>query len=178
MKIIQQYVRSATSSNLRDDAENHNTEILAAAAMASTKPGCELGTKLFRVKYAEDQTSRQALLDEWLIVVHKKSIIRNWPPTVSVSKVAKASLDYWLDGRCLDCKGRGRRAFKDGLGEEVKGLLENDPCPTCKGVAKRPISGRQDTKKYIEHMVDLLESMIIVAGGETMRKLAKEMDVL
>ena len=45
------------SANLKDDAHHHATEVLAAAALSR-----DLGTKLFRVKYAGDATSYPARL--------------------------------------------------------------------------------------------------------------------
>ncbi|MDC8759045.1 hypothetical protein [Janthinobacterium fluminis] len=102
MNVIQKYTRALGSSNLRDDAHHHSTEVLAAAALCH-----DLGTKLFRVKYAGDATSYPALLEAWREVVITKAAHRTWPADVSPAKVARLSLDHWLNDVCLACTGRG-----------------------------------------------------------------------
>lgn len=171
MRAIQKYSRSINSSNLRDDEHNHSTEILAAAAMAERT--AKLGTLLFRVKYCNDATTYSALFAGWMGIVETKAGVRQWPSDVSASKVARISLDYWLNDLCTVCGGMGHEPL-----EHVPQVLHDEPCSCCHGTAKRPIEARHDTVKYVTEMVEVLEAMIIHAGGETMRKLASDMDGL
>ncbi len=174
MRIIQRYSRAATSSNLRDDEHNHQTEILAAAALASMHIGCELGTKLFRVKYSNDASSYPNLLSEWCDIVKSKSRTRNWPEEISHSKIAKESLNYWLNDQCIMCGGHGHQEV-----ENVPQVLKDDPCAACDGSGRRAlgVDVAHNRIEYVEQMVELLEKMIIHAGGETMRKLSDEMSI-
>lgn len=167
MKVIQNYSRAINSSNLKDDEHHHATEVLAAAALASA-----LGTKLFRVKYASDATSYNALLTSWHEIVKAKAGIRGWPSDVSASQIARLSLDYWLNDVCTVCCGTGHESVPN-----VPNVLRDEPCGGCNGTAKRPIQARNGIVKYMTEAVEALEAMTIHAGGATMRKLAKKMDL-
>lgn len=147
----EQYARSLQSSDLRDDAHHTSTEALFAAAIAS-KTGTGLGALLSRVKYADgrltDEFSRGStnlaqLLRIWTDLVVAKGIGRAWIGVRSAwdmdaaqlmyRRIARASLAYWIDSRCLECNGAGvlatrrycpacKGAGKTGLGEGIGGI--------------------------------------------------------
>lgn len=166
MNVIEKYARAVSSSNLRDDEHHHQTEVLAAAALCETR----LATKLFRVKYAADATSYAALLEDWTEIVTFKSLLRTWPVEVSPKKVARLSLDHWLNDVCRVCSGTGLQTLQHQLS-----VLSDLPCKACAGTAKRPVQVKHNLMTYVADMVESLEAMTIQAGGEAMRKLSRSM---
>ena len=165
--VIQKYTRALGSSNLRDDAHHHSTEVLAAAALCR-----DLGTKLFRVKYAADATSYPALLEAWREVVIGKAAHRTWPADVSPAKVARLSLDHWLNDVCSACTGRGY--------EPVRGkasTMSDVPCRACAGGGKRAVLAKHNLVHLVEDMLEALDAIAAHAAGQTMKRLASEMDL-
>lgn len=165
--VIQKYARAIGSSNLQDDQFHHNTEVLAAAALCR-----DLGTKLFRVKYANDATTYQALLEDWREIVAKKAVLRAWPADVSPRKIARLSLNHWLNDVCQACTGRGYDAVKG-----VPTVLSDIPCRACGGTARRAVQAKHNLIQYVEDMVEVLDAMSAHAAGQTMKRLASEMDL-
>lgn len=163
--IAQKYSRATQTSDLKDDAHHHQTEVLAAVALSS-----ELGSLLFRVKFGNDATSHKALLEKWLVIVGKKSVFRSWPSHVAQDKVAQASLEYWLCDLCGHCEGKGYHVLAGAP------VLSDDPCKVCKGTGKKPLACEKRIRDYVEDMVQTLEVMTIHASGEAMRKLSQQMD--
>src|SRR5450830_1703335 len=133
MKVIEKYTRAVNSSNLKDDEHHHATEVLAAAALCETR----LATKLFRVKYAADASSYAALLAEWTEIVTFKSLLRTWPIDVSPKKVARLSLDHWLNDVCPACFATGFMSVPGHIS-----MLSDLPCKACNGTAKRPVQAK------------------------------------
>ncbi len=167
MNVIQKYTRSITTSNLRDDAHHHHTEVLAAAALCR-----DLGTKLFRVKYASDATSYPALLEAWREIVIGKAATRSWPADVSPAKMARLSLDHWLNDVCPACTGRAY--------EPVRGapsVMSDVLCRTCRGTGRRAVKAKHNELKYVEQMVEALDAISAHAAGQTMKRLAADMDL-
>ncbi len=167
MNVIQKYTRSITASNLRDDAHHHHTEVLAAAALCR-----DLGTKLFRVKYASDATSYPALLEAWREIVIGKAATRSWPADVSPAKMARLSLDHWLNDVCPACTGRAY--------EPVRGapsVMSDVPCRICRGTGRRAVAAKHNELKYVEQMVEALDAISAHAAGQTMKRLASDMDL-
>lgn len=167
MNVIHQYTHAVSSSNLRDDAHHHSTEVLAAAALCRG-----LGTKLFRVKYAGDATSYPALLEEWRAVVESKAALRTWPPDVSPRKIARLSLDHWLNDVCPACTGRGYQSVRG-----VPSVMSDIACGSCGGTAKRAVEAKHNLVRLVEDMVEVLNAMSAHAAGQTMKRLASEMDL-
>ena len=168
MNVIEKYTRAVTSSNLRDDEHHHSTEALAAVALCQTR----LASKLFRVKYAADATSYVALVEEWTEIVTFKSLLRAWPIEVSPKKIARLSLDHWLNDVCSICVGTGFQATPGHLG-----MLSDIPCRVCKGTAKRPLQAKHNLMPFLSDMVESLEVMTVQAGGEAVRKLASKIKI-
>ncbi|MDT0355673.1 hypothetical protein RJO15_07850 [Herbaspirillum huttiense F1] len=164
MNVIEKYARAVNSTNLKDDEHHHSTEALAAVALCQTR----LASKLFRVKYAADATSYAALLEKWTEIVTFKSLLRTWPIEVSPKKVARLSLDHWLNDVCQECGGTGVQALPGHLN-----VLSDLPCRVCSGTAKRAVQAKHNIKSYVSDMVEALESMTIQAGGEAVKKLAQ-----
>lgn len=171
MKIIQNYAAAVVSSNLMDDEHHHHTEVLAAVAMSG-----DLGSDLFRTKYSLQAASYPSLLASWKIVVKTKAVTRQWPSEVSANKVARLSLDYWLNDVCTFCVGKGHLRLTTDI--SGKGVLSDDPCPACNGTAKRPIEARPHmVVQYVTDMVESLDEITLAAGREAMRQLASDMDL-
>jgi hypothetical protein len=155
------------SSNLRDDAHHHSTEVLAAAALCR-----DLGTKLFRVKYAGDPTTYPALLEVWREIVIIKAQHRRWPADVSPAKIARLSLDHWLNDVCPACTGRSYEPVKG-----VPRLMSDMPCRACMGTGRRAIEAKHNLLQLVADMVESLDAMSSHAASQTMRRLATEMEL-
>ncbi|ATD62513.1 MAG: hypothetical protein ACOH2S_27565 [Janthinobacterium svalbardensis] len=166
MNVIQKYTRAIGSSNLRDDAHHHSTEVLAAAALCR-----DLGTKLFRVKYAGDATSYASLLDAWREIVKTKAAHRTWPADVSPAKVAKLSLDHWLNDVCPACTGR---CYEPVRGQAT--VLSDVSCKACAGTGTRAVQVQHKLLHLVEDMVEALHAMCKHAAGQTIKRLAEEME--
>lgn len=166
MGIVKSYCRATLSSNLRDDEHHHATEKLAAVALSG-----KLGNMLFRVKYANDHTSYNALREAWTEIVKSKAVLRKWPKDVSPRKVARLSLEHWHNDVCTDCGGTGYKTVP-----YVSSYLSDDECPTCKGTAKRPIQVKHNIRDYVADMVEVIEDMTARAASSAMAKLASDMD--
>ncbi len=167
MNVIQKYTSALGSSNLRDDAHHHSTEVLAAAALCR-----DLGTKLFRVKYAGDATSYPALLDAWREIVKSKAGHRTWPADVSPAKVARLSLDHWLNDVCPACTGR---AYEPVRGQTT--VMSDIACRACAGSGTRAVQAQHKMLHLVEDMVEALNAMAAHAAGQTMKRLAADMSL-
>ncbi len=166
MGIIERYSRSISSSNLKSGEHHFDTDNLAAVALSSC-----FGAKLFRVKYANDASSYQALLAEWETMVGVKSVLRKWPQHVKYLKVARLSLDHWLNDLCPECGGKGVKPLPD-----IPNVLSDDPCQACNGTGLAKINCEKRDLKYVEDMTETLHDLSRYAAGQAMRKLASDMD--
>lgn len=163
---VERYTSAVTSSNLQDDEHHSATHALMAAALAD-KTGNEavLGSLLCRVKYADGVVHRAfeagsgnltQLLKLWARTVIKKGTERRWLPVRTewdaaaamalYKQVAQLSMAYWLDGRCLACRGA-----------TVTPLQRQ--CPCCKGSGKAEIEGGRLVVERAKDMVSELEGM-------------------
>ena len=194
MGIVQSYARATVSSNLRSDEHHHDHEKLAAVALSGLADGSwPHSNLLLRVKYAGDSSSYSTLAEEWRAHVKIKAALRGWPLEVSASKIARLSLDHWLNDVCPLCVGRGSLPH-----EGIANVLSDEPCPACAGTGVRPIDLKPSAIKhfatdvchwwpiirpvmliqYVTDMVEVLNVMTIRAGSEAIRKLASEMPEL
>lgn len=170
MGIVQSYCSATLSSNLKDDEFHHATEKLAAVAISGMPTGSPANL-LFRVKYANDATSYNALLGEWETIVSTKAVIRSWPKHINARKVARLSLEHWVNDVCPVCSGRGHVPLAG-----IPNVLDDAPCQSCRGTAIKPLICEENWRKYITEMVEALDSMAVYAGGEAIKKLANDMD--
>ena len=149
MNIIKNYSIAVLSSNLKDDALHHTTDILAAVALSGL-----LGSKLYRVKYCNDAASYSDLLNEWTKFVTKKSAVMNWSKESRPRKVAELSLKYYLNDVCEVCKGRGHIPHAG-----IDRVLSDEVCPSCAGTSKRKISAPHAIINHVKLMIESLESI-------------------
>ena len=167
MCFAEKYAKSVNSSNLMDDPFHHQTDALAAAAMAG-----DLGALLARVKYADGSISRlfeggtanlASLLRIWTAVVTEKGKARGWikAPDMQIApilyrRVAEASLAHWLDSHCKDCGGTGAK------GAEAFYAV----CPSCNGTCEAPITGMSGYEaNLVNHMVSELNGLVASHAG-------------
>jgi len=172
MSIAEKYARATISSNLRDDAHHHNTESLAAVALSDPDKINGIGHLLMRVKVANDASSYPALSVKWTVIVESKSINRKWPSHVVAHKVAKASLDHFLNDRCPICTGIGHLP----LAGASRPVLSDDPCPACNGQGTRALECNARTLDYVQSMVETLHDLMRHAAGRAMQKLSNDME--
>ena len=172
------YVRSVNASNLKDDELHHNTDALAASAVADLK-GCGLGAMLCRVKYADGIVHKDfesgshnmaQLLKTWVDLVERRAKQRHWMKTPRTAwdaqaafglyrAVAHKSLAYWLDGSCECCRGSGVNP-------------DESKCKPCDGSGKQEIKGSSHFEtERIKDMVSELQGILDSYGARA----AKEM---
>ncbi|MBV8666716.1 MAG: hypothetical protein JO269_09550 [Burkholderiaceae bacterium] len=171
MGIIGKYARATQSSNLMDDELHHNTEPLAAVALSGGADINAIGNLLFRVKYANDATSYNHLLESWIKIVAGKAVTRKWPSHILAPIVAKVSLDHFLNDVCPACSGKGHLPI---FGAPI---LSDDPCRVCDGRGTLKVSADRRCIKQVEDMVETLNDFVRMAAGNAMRKLADDMEL-
>lgn len=140
----ERYIKSLSTSNLKDDEFNHNTDALAAAACADGGGHGVLGSLLARVKFAGGPMHKSfeagganlaELLKAWHAEVEKKGRDRRWIKIHSErdgyaahrlhKSVAEKSLAHWLDPNCKVCNGTkrvGPATCKDCFGSGVAAI--------------------------------------------------------
>jgi hypothetical protein len=185
MPFAERYLNALNASNLKDDEQHKQTEVLAAAALAdlSGGSGSILGSMLARVKYA-DGTSHKTfesgnhnlavLLKVWTDAVIEKGRARSWIKVEAewdvaaaigiYKKIALHSLAHWLGGECEQCNGT-KISTSSGRA-----------CTHCADTPGRePVKGGTLEVRYIKDMVSDLESLCQSHGaraGAKMRKAA------
>jgi hypothetical protein len=166
MGFIDRYIVSIGSSNLKDDAQNHQTDPLAAAALAG-----DIGALLCRVKYADGTLTRMfegnqqnlaQLLRIWTAEVIRRGRARRWVPENTAwdaqsaqalyRRVAEKSLAHWLDSKCLGCSGTG-----------VKVLLGNGICTSCKGTGSAAVQGAAGLE--LERVKDMVSELSAISDS-------------
>lgn len=171
MGFADRYVGAIGSTNLLDDVFHHQTEPLAAAALAG-----DIGALLCRVKYADgtinrmfegNQQNMAQLIRIWTNVVIEKGKARRWVKNEDIQiahglykRVAEASLAHWLDSNCKACAGTG-----------VMALMGNRVCTTCKGSRVAEITGMRDYEKKLT--LDMVSEMTAMYDSHARRATAK-----
>ncbi|MGK5004560.1 hypothetical protein [Janthinobacterium sp. LB2P70] len=170
MGFAEKYIASIGSSNLMDDAQHHQTDPLAAAALAG-----DIGALLCRVKYADGTLNRMfegnqqnlaQLLRIWTVEVIRRGQMRRWVPANTAwdaaaaqalyRRVAEKSLAHWLDSTCKGCSGTG-----------VKALLGNGICTSCKGSGAAAIHGTAGLE--LERVKDMVSELSAIADSHSGR---------
>ncbi|MFA6204403.1 MAG: hypothetical protein WC710_14590 [Gallionella sp.] len=159
--VAEKYTMSVNSSSLTDDARHHSLDVIAAVALSS-----DIGSALFRVKYAMDKKSLPELIQLWRGKVAKKAKERGWERHARI--VADESLLYWLDDRCKVCEGRGAPKIIHSP------VLEDCVCHACNGTAKRRLIVVPEIGDYVLDALEQLASMEREAGARAVKKLADQ----
>ena len=170
MGFADRYISAIGSSNLKDDAMHHQTEPLAAAALAG-----DIGSLLCRVKFADGTLNRMfegnqqnlaQLLRIWTAEVIRRGRARRWVPENTAwdaqsaqalyRRVAEKSLAHWLDRTCKGCSGTG-----------VKALLGNGICASCKGTGAAAIHGTAGLE--LERVKDMVSELSAISDSHSGR---------
>lgn len=177
MLFAEKYARSVNSSDLHDDDRHHSTDALHASGLADMHAADasmgNIGALLNRVKYADGVARKEfegnpanlaRLIRIWGMLVAQKGQERAWiKPTNSwdiqtapafFNRVAKASIIYWLDGKCTTCKGASI-------------LLSQHTCPDCKGSGQSEIKCSSEYEK--SKVIDMVSELEEIAGSHSMR---------
>jgi hypothetical protein len=160
-EIAQRFIQAACSGNLTNDEHHFGVDVIMAVAMSSA-----LGGLLFRVKYKNDQGSYKALLDHWTWIVSCIASKRHWPDHIPVDKVARESLQRWMDNRCRVCLGLG---YSRPSSNTLHGV--HKACHVCHGNGKQPLRADSRLHRYILDMEEELTAMEDKAGARAKKKL-------
>lgn len=176
----EKYLRSLNTSNLKDDELNHQTDALAAAALAdlSGGSGVVFGSLLARTKYADGTHHKvfeagnrnlAALLRAWTTLVVQKGLDRQWLKIKHewdikaahgmYAKIARVSLAHWLQGECEVCNGTKIAAGR--------------ACTPCAGTGREPIAGGALEVERVKDMVGELEGLYQAHGARAGAKLRR-----
>jgi hypothetical protein len=171
MGFADRYVGAIGSTNLLDDVFHHQTEPLAAAALAG-----DIGALLCRVKFADGTINRMfegnqqnmvQLIRIWTNVVIEKGSARRWVKNEDIQiahglykRVAEASLAHWLDSNCKACAGTG-----------VMALMGNRVCTVCKGSRAAEITHLSGYEKKLA--LDMVSEMTALYDSHARRASAK-----
>jgi len=182
MPFEDRYLNALNSTNLLDDDKHHQTEALAAAALAdlSGGSGSIFGSMLARAKIdgvpreaiASGSHSLAVLLRVWKEAVFQKGKDRKWLKIVNpwdipalegiCNKIALQSLAHWLGGECSVCKGTKIHAGR--------------ACTHCTETPGRePVEGSGLLRERIKDMISDLEGLYqshAARAGAKMRKAA------
>lgn len=158
MSIVQRYVKSTNSSSLADDELHHDTEALAAMALASN-----IGSLLFRLKYAGDQMSLKPLLFIWRVKIAGKAKNHGWSGIAE--EVADISLWHWLEDFCPECNGLGHPKMPKAP------TLEAMTCPACNGTGKKKLHCHAEIYDHVMDSVAWIEEICGLAAKESRIKL-------
>jgi len=158
---IKSYSQAVNSSNLIDNTIKQDTAILAAVALSS-----ELGSMLFRAKYAGDEHSVMMLMDAWRIKVSAVAKKRRF--LEKANEVADTSLRYWLQGVCRVCDGRTAPKIDNTP------MLADLVCPACGGSGQARLKCDESIKDHVRDAIETLNQMEREAGGAAIRKLSDD----
>lgn len=164
---VEGYTRAVGSSNLKCDEYHTDTDKLAAAALSG-----DLGSRIFRVRYANDASSYPALLDAWCDMVKIKAALRGWPIDVSAGQIAKLSLAHFLNDVCEPCGGKG---YLPVIGAPQ--VVSDTPCKCCSATGIKPVHAKRDIIQYVADMVESLADLSRTSAQTAMRKLSSDMDL-
>ncbi len=164
MKLARKYSRAVNSSNLRDDDQHHQTDVLAAMALGSVEN--HLGPLLYRVKFANQASSYPQLMEKWGRLMLNRSIICVWPEHIKPEKISSLSLDYWLNDACQTCTGRKSDRIDNTP------CLSGVDCADCGGTGRRALECDPREIPYVENAVVQLDIIIRRSGNAGERKLS------
>lgn len=154
MGFSDKYAASLMSYDLRDDATHHDTEALAAKALAERG---RLSGLLHRVKVGRDAAALAVLIPLWNARVKKVGAERKWmgkPRTAwdvqaadkLYAVVADKSLKYWMHPHCLPCGGTGIAT------------VNQCRCMDCKGTGVAVMAGPALVVERTRDMVEELQA--------------------
>lgn len=173
------YAKSVNSTNLMDDEFHFSPEALAASGHARYDDSQgDLGALLCRARYADGSQSKifesgtrnlAPILRIWLAVVTQKGTDRKWVRISSdwdikiagdlYRRIAEASLAYWLDSRCQECKGAAQTP-------------ERRICDCCKGTGRGDFTTKTTTYER-ERIMDMVADLDGILSAYMQRAAAK-----
>jgi hypothetical protein len=177
---VEKYLQSLNTSDLRDDELHHQTDALAAAALADLTGGSGevLGSLLARAKYADGVQHKTfeagnqnlaVLLRAWTKAVTQKGLARQWLKIKHewdikaahgmYEKIARVSLAHWLQGECEVCHGTKIAAGR--------------ACTCCAGTGREPIAGGALEVERVKDMISELEGLYQAHGARAGSKLRR-----
>jgi hypothetical protein len=80
-------------------------------------------------------------------------------------------LDHWLNDVCPACTGRAYEPVKG-----VPSVMSDVACRACAGTGRRAIGAKHNLVQLVADMVEALDAMAARAAGQTMNRLASDMD--
>jgi len=165
MKIQERYSVARNTSNLKSEENTvfAAADVISAAGMAAQRHAEAL--QLWEVAFQGKTSAKIKLIDmlERKLQDHMiRASLKGKPRQICIDAVS-----WYLHGTCQPCGGRG---YEINLGTPT---LSDRLCKHCQGAGKLPYPD-SDAHKWVKDYMDRLTAQ---AGGQIMRKLAKDMEL-
>lgn len=165
VKIAEHYTRARHTSNLKSEPRTRMSaaDILGAAGMAAQEH--EAAMMLWSVCYGGKTSQKLALVEvlagklAWQMC--KEAVWKGRP-----RYIAQAVLAYYLHSVCGACDGTGYQIILHTI------TRSDDFCQECNGVGKP----KPPNDPAFAWMLKYVETLISIAAGKQMKKLALDMD--
>ncbi len=171
-KTIHERVAVAAGSNhLQHKVGACDVDVMGALGMAGIEN--RLSSAVFRLKYANEARFYPDALRDVQSLGRKLARSEGWTGSgQQIDELSKTALDFWLNDRCPECKGRG---YEMTPGAPV---LSDVACGACRGRGKMwpPRQRSQKWQQRLQAMLAMLDQREAQAGSDVMRRLSREMD--
>lgn len=162
------------SSDLRHKEQPCDVDTLGAMGMVSC--GRPIAVHLLRLKFDNDRYAYKPALERLIVITRGTGKRLRWKATeVEIERLARVTLNYWINPKCRKCTGIGFLKMADAP------MLEAKPCRACRGTGhSRPMLPKSMPFAVWEPRVMLVMEWLAkqehFAAGELMRKLSNRMD--
>lgn len=163
--MAESYVTARSASNLKSVPSTRfsASDVLGAAGMASQEE--PVAMLLWGICYGSKQSQKWVAVDALARKLAGSMQRNGWRG--NPQQIATAVLAYYLHSVCIDCDGVGYQLVPDTI------TRSDDPCPSCDG-AGNPHPPADPAFMWLLRYV---ETLISVAAGEQMARLANHMEL-
>lgn len=163
--IAEHYSRARHTSNLKSEPRTRMSaaDVLGAAGMAAQSHADAM--LLWSVCYGGKTGQKLALVETLAHQLTGKMLQHGWKGKSRI--IAMAVLAYYLHAKCSACDGVGYQIVPDTI------TRSDDLCPACDGRGKP----QKPVNPAFDWLLLYVETLISVAAGRQMAKLAADMDL-
>lgn len=152
--MIEKYAAATRSTNLRNDPYRSSIDAIMAMGLAAP----QVASTAIRAKFAAHPAAIHQLYKLLIAKTLAKAATRKWPADVCPVRVAKETVNFWLDSSCRVCTGTK--------------FVDHRECPLCQGSGKREIPLPPAQHSYLLNGIAFLNITVARAGRAFDLKLA------